>query len=157
MSKQAPLVDDIYLLEKFPGKGGWIYATIPEIAQNPEAPFGWVKVKGSIDGYPLKQYKLMPMGNGQLFLPVKAAIRKQIKKEAGDWVHIVLSLDDSKLEIPQEIIDCFQQEPTEVHEAFKALNEGQQKTYLDWIYAAKREETKAQRIVEMMDQLAKRV
>lgn len=157
MKKESLEVDGHYLLEKFPGKGGWTYAAIPEIAQNPETPFGWVKVKGSIDGYPLKQYKLMPMGKGQLFLPVKAAIRKRIKKEAGDRVHIILSIDESRLEIPQQIIDCFQQEPLEIYQAFQKLTEGQQKTYLDWIYAAKREETKAQRILEMMDQLAKRI
>ena len=28
-----PLVDKEYLLEKYPGKGGWTYARIPEIAQ----------------------------------------------------------------------------------------------------------------------------
>jgi hypothetical protein len=77
---ETPLVNGDYLLQKFPGKGGWTYAAIPEILQNKKNPFGWVKVKGSVDGYELKQYKLMPMGEGRLFLPVKAAIRKKIKK-----------------------------------------------------------------------------
>ena len=27
--KEEPLVDKEYLLEKFPGKGGWTYALIP--------------------------------------------------------------------------------------------------------------------------------
>ena len=29
-----PLVNREYLLEKFPGKGGWTYALIPEILQD---------------------------------------------------------------------------------------------------------------------------
>ena len=29
--KEEPLVDKEYLLEKFPGKGGWTYALIPKI------------------------------------------------------------------------------------------------------------------------------
>ena len=56
-------------------------------------PFGWVKVRGFIDEFELKQYKLMPMGAGKLFLPVNAAIRKKIKKQAGDTVKIVLYPD----------------------------------------------------------------
>ncbi len=48
---EKPLVDKEYLLDKFPGKGGWTYTLIPEIEQDKKAPFGWVKVKGSIDGY----------------------------------------------------------------------------------------------------------
>lgn len=79
-----PLTDKAYLLEKFPGKGGWTYAAIPEIAPDKHAHFGWVRVKGTIDGYKIKGFHLMPMGNGKLFLPVKSEIRKKIKKQAGD-------------------------------------------------------------------------
>ncbi|MFT5385881.1 MAG: hypothetical protein ACI81W_003292, partial [Saprospiraceae bacterium] len=64
MKKEKPLVNKKYLLQRFPGKGGWTFAEIPEILQNKKAPFGWVCVKGFIDDYELKQYKLMPMGNG---------------------------------------------------------------------------------------------
>ena len=89
MALDKPLVNATYLLQKFPGKGGWTYAAIPEIIQDKTKPFGWVTVRGSIDDYELKQYKLMPMGEGRLFLPVKAAVRKAIKKEAGDYVKII--------------------------------------------------------------------
>ena len=78
---EQPLIDEKYLLEKFPGKGGWTYAKIPEILQDKSSPFGWVRVRGSIDGYEIKSYHLMPMGNGNLFLPVKAEIRKKIEKK----------------------------------------------------------------------------
>lgn len=105
--KNTPVVNAKFLLKKFPGKGGWTYTEVPQIKQDKRNPFGWVRVKGSIDGFELSQYKLMPMGNGKLFLPVKAAIRKAIKKEAGDHVSVILHLDDSLLEIPEEIIDCF--------------------------------------------------
>ena len=150
---EKPLVDEKYLLEKFQGKGGWTYAEIPEVLQNKNTPFGWVKVKGSIDDFEFKQYRLMPMGNGRLFLPVKAEIRKKIGKEAGDYVHIVLYADDSKLEIPQEIMECFENESPELLKTFLSFTEGEQKAYLDWIYEAKTDETKARRILKMMDRL----
>ena len=77
MKKGIPLVDNEYILQKFPGKGGWTYAAIPEVLQNKNNPFGWAKVNGTIDGFELKHYKLMPMGNSQLFLPVKSELRKK--------------------------------------------------------------------------------
>ena len=72
LESEKPLVSRNYLLEKYPGKGGWTYAAIPEILQDKKSPFGWVKVRGWIDDFEIKNYKLMPMGNGKLFLPVKA-------------------------------------------------------------------------------------
>lgn len=156
-SEEQPLVDAKYLLQKYPGKGGWTYAAIPEIVQNKKNPFGWVKVRGFIENYELKQHKLMPMGNGQLMLSVKAAIRKKIHKEAGDYVHIILFPDESKLQIPAEIIACFEDEPKKTYAIFCSYTEGEQKAYLDWIYAAKTEETKANRILKMMDRLKKQL
>ncbi|TRX47135.1 DUF1905 domain-containing protein [Fulvivirga sp. M361] len=153
MEKEEPLVNAEYLLQKFPGKGGWTYTEIPEIIQNKKTPFGWVKVKGSIDGYILNQYKLMPMGNGKLFLPVKAEIRKKIGKQAGDHVRVMLLPDESPLKIPKEIILCFENEPRKAYENYLNLTEGEQKTYLDWIYNAKTKDTKADRIIKMMDKL----
>lgn len=157
MVKEDSLVNAKYLMKKFPGKGGWTYVEIPEISQNKNNPFGWVKVKGFIDSYELKQYKLMPMGNERLFLPVKAAIRKVIKKQAGDYVNVILYSDESLLEIPEEILLCFEQESKILYETFMAYTEGERKTYLDWIYSAKTDETKAVRIATMMSRLQKKL
>lgn len=149
---EKPLVHKKYLLEKYPGKGGWTYAAIPEIIQDKKAPFGWVKVKGRIDGYELKNYKLMPMGNNQLFLPVKAAIRKVIKKEAGDLVEVVLYADTAPTETPEEIVICLKETP-DAYKLYFDLTDGERKTYLDWIYSSKKDETKVKRIVQMIDNL----
>ena len=77
---EVPLVDKDYLLERTPGNGGWTYAPIPEVPQDKKAPFGWVKVKGSINGVEIKKHHLMPMGNGELGLSVKAEIRRRFPK-----------------------------------------------------------------------------
>ncbi|MEL6250809.1 MAG: YdeI/OmpD-associated family protein [Bacteroidota bacterium] len=155
MKEENPAVDRECLLKKWPGKGGWTYAEIPEIPQDRKAPFGWVSVKGWIDDFELKRFKLMPMGNGQLFLSVRKEIRKKIGKEAGDTVKLVLWPDLSHLEIPQEIMDCFELEPKKTYENFMKLTEGDRKLYLDWIYDAKKEETKVERIARMMDKVFK--
>lgn len=81
MNRDKPLVSKVVLLEKFPGKGGWTYCRLPEIKPNRKNHFGWLRVKGTIDHFELLGYHLMPMGNGELFLPVRAEIRRQIRKK----------------------------------------------------------------------------
>lgn len=149
---EKPLVNQAYLLQKYPGKGGWTYAEIPGISQDKSAPFGWVRVRGSIDGYPIKQYRLMPMGNGKLFLPVKAEIRKIIGKKEGDYVAVVLYKDESPLEIPEALQLCLLDEPA-AYSAFMALSESAQKKHIDWIFSVKKIETQAERIAECIQML----
>lgn len=156
MKAMKPLVNKKYLLEKFEGKGGWTFARIPEIAQDKKAHFGWVKVKGTIDGFEISKYHLMPMGDGNLFLPVRAEIRKKIKKAAGDMVHVILYPDNEPLEIPEEMLLCIQEEP-EALAFFNSLSESEKKYYIQWIYSAKKEETKVTRMGKCIDRLLKKM
>ena len=151
---EKPLVNKTYLLEKISGKGGWTYAALPEVLQDKNAPFGWVKVKGNIDGFEIKKYHLMPFGNGKLFLPVKAEIRKKIKKQVGDYVHVILYPDNEPLDIPEELLLCIKDD-TEALQFFKTLNESEQHNYVKWIYSAKTEQTKVDRIAKTLDRLVK--
>ncbi len=147
-----PLVNKKYRLEKFHGKGGWTFARIPEILQDKKAHFGWVKVRGTIDGYEIKKYHLMPMGNGKLFLPVKSEIRRKIKKDEGDLVHIILYPDNEPLEVPEEMLICLQDEPQALT-FFNSLSESEQKFYIEWVYSAKKEETKIDRLAKAINRL----
>ena len=154
MQKEVPIVDDIYTLQKFPGKGGWTYASLPHLTQNKKNPFGWLTVKGCIDTYEFKKYKLLPIKGNKLFLPVKASVRKIINKKAGDQVHVILYLDESPLEIPEEFLLCLKDEP-QAYSNFSMLRESEQKAYLDWIYDVKTEKTKVERINNAIQQLIK--
>ena len=152
---EEPLVNQTFQLKKMGGKGGWTYTEIPQIPPDKHAYFNWVKVRGTIDGHEIKQYNLMPMGNGGgLFLPVKASIRKKIKKEAGDWIHVILYADNSTVEIPDEILVCLLDSP-KAHTFFMSLTDNNKKYYIDWIYDAKRLETKVNRIAIMIERLEK--
>lgn len=145
-------MDRDYLLQKFRGKGGWTYALIPEIPMEKRFPFGWMRVTGKIDDYLLDGVKLMPFGNGQLFLPVKTAIRKQIKKEEGDWVKIILFMEEESNVLPEEILDCLKDSPTS-YRRFLELPEWEQKLFLDSISDAQNPDTKVERIVKMIEKL----
>jgi len=155
MSEEKLLIDAELLIQKFPGKGGWTYVALPGLKGDNANPFGWRQVRGRIDQYELKQYKLMPMGNGSLFLPIKAQIRKFIKKGEGDKVRVQIFEDFSAYQVPDEILSIFELIAPELQTTFLQLKGSEQKAYIDWIYEAKSMETKDKRVDLMLKKLTK--
>ena len=153
MEIETPLVDKDYLLLKTEGKGAWTFIEIPEIPM-PKTSFGMLKVKGEIDDYAFSNTELMPIGNGHVGLAVRAEIRKKIKKQAGDIVHIIIYEDKTSLIIPQELLLCLEYEDG-VLEKFEMYTDGQKKAFINWINSAKTEQTKADRIAKTISMIQK--
>jgi hypothetical protein len=149
-----PIFNKKTIIEKYPGKGGWCYVIVTGVPPNKKRKFGFVRVSGTIDDYKLEKYNLMPMKTGTLFLPIKAEIRKAIKKKEGDTIHVILFEDNTPLTIPEELTLCLKEEPKAL-KAFHNLSDAEQKQYLDWIYSAKKEETKIERIANSINKLLK--
>jgi uncharacterized protein YdeI (YjbR/CyaY-like superfamily) len=152
---KKPLIDKTYIIDKFPGKGGWCFVVIKDIPASKKRKGGMVRVTGTIDDFAIEKYNLMPMRDGNLFLPIKAEIRKQIKKKEGDKIHIILHEDNMPLTIPDELQLCFEDEPI-AYGFYQSLTDAEQKQYLDWIYSAKKEETRINRMADAINKLVKK-
>jgi uncharacterized protein YdeI (YjbR/CyaY-like superfamily) len=96
------------------------------------------------------------MGNGNLFLPVKAEIRKAIKKEVGDSVKVVLYASDSSMISNSEIEDCIADVP-DAMAFFKTLNQNQRKLLLAWMAAPTIDEQKVNRINRAISFLSRKI
>jgi hypothetical protein len=73
-------------LQKGDSPGAWTCVVIDDVAER-FGTRGLVKIRGEIDGQSFVG-ALMAQGDGTHRLPVKAALRKTIGKEAGDTVHV---------------------------------------------------------------------
>ncbi|MDX1941798.1 MAG: YdeI/OmpD-associated family protein [Saprospiraceae bacterium] len=152
-----PIIDQHYIIEKRIAQSGfkmseWTYIVLKDFPTELKGRNGNVRVRGWIDAYELKHYNLLPMKEGGMMLPLKAAVRKKIGKGVGDTVHIILYADESPLVIPDDILVCLMDSP-KAYDFFVSLSESNQKYYIDWIEAAKKVETKAERIVKMIERL----
>ena len=142
--KINPIVQRTAIMEQFPYSNGWRFIRIPEAEQPKDVPFGYLGVCGSIDDYEIVSAKLMPMGNGQLFLPVKAAIRKFLKKDTGDKVEVLLYSDTKPIAIDPEITVCLKLMDG-AWEAFNKLPVSKQRIHMEYINQAHTDKSRIKR------------
>ena len=147
-------------LQQFAEKGektGWTYLDIPaaiahEIKPNNKLSF---RVKGFLDGAAINGIALLPMGEGDFILPVKAALRKALGKQKGAMVKMQLEEDKAfKIEMPEDLAACFADEPEALHN-FNRLPKSHQHYYFKWINEAKTEVTRVKRIVATLNASSK--
>jgi hypothetical protein len=139
-------------------KTGWSYIEIPaDIAQqmkpgNKKS----FRVRGMLDALPVSGMALMPMGEGNFIMALKAEVRKGIRKNAGAMLQVRLEEDtDYKVEIPADLQECFDFEP-DAFEFFNTLAKSHRDYFIKWIDSAKTRETREKRIVNTVNAMLRK-
>lgn len=115
---------------------------------------GMVKVKALFDGKAEYRGIMSNMGTGCHILILTQEVRRKLGKSFGDPVLVELEHDLEKREvlIPGEVQNLLNEYP-EAQAFFEKLSHTHRKEYINWITSAKREETRAKRMVEFIEKL----
>lgn len=137
-------------------KTGWTYVLVPqEIAQQikPDTKKSF-RVKGTLDNLAIQSVALLPMGGGDFILVLNAAMRKQLKQPVGSTILIQLEEDTTPLTLPEDLLECLEDEP-HAKANFFALPPSHRQYYGRWIEEARTEATRTKRIAQTITALAK--
>lgn len=139
-------------------KTGWSYIRISaaqarELKPDNRKSF---RVKGKLDDLPIAGVALLPMGEGDFIMALKADIRKKLRKQKGDSLTVQLEVDTKKIEPPKDLLECLADEPKAM-EYFKSLPKSHQNYFGNWIKSAKTAETRARRIARVVDAMLKKL
>jgi len=138
------------MIRKFKDNGdktNWTYILIKsEVAEelNPGVKKTF-RVRGTLDNVEIAQIALLPAGEGDFMLPLKAAMRKQLQKTAGATLKVKIAVEASKPPMDAELIQCLKDEP-EAWEQFSTLAPSHQRYFSNWVASGKTDTTRAKRI-----------
>ncbi|MET3978789.1 hypothetical protein ABIB62_001359 [Mucilaginibacter sp. UYP25] len=141
-------------------KTGWTFVIVPSDVAQQILPGNKrsMRVRGWLDEYPVAGMSLMPVGGGDSILALKAEIRKAIRKESGAMLRLRLEHDkDFKIEIPDDLQECFDYELPEAFAYFDSLSKSHQGYFIKWITDAKTVETRASRIAKTLSAAVRRM
>lgn len=151
---ESLLLDTEVLLEKMQMKGGWTYALLPDVLKSGKKNFGWAKVNAFIDDYELKNASLMPIKGGRLFIAVKAEIRKQIGKEAGDTVRIKLYGNKPPEAISNDDFFTALKDDPDAYARFHKFPPKEQQAWVGWIFAGNNTDDIVERMATAIGDIA---
>ena len=139
-------------------KTGWSYIEIPaDIAQqlkpgNKKS----FRVRGMLDALPVRGMALMPMGDGNFIMALKAGVRKALHKNKGAMLHVALEEDiDFRIDMPDDLKECFDFEP-EAFDFYNTLPKSHRDYFIKWINDSKTNETRAKRIVNTVNAMLRK-
>ena len=115
---------------------------------------GMVKVKALFDGKAEYRGIMSNMGTGCHILILTQEVRRKLGKSFGDSILVELEHDLEKREVvvPEDVQNVLSEYP-EAQAFFEKLSYTHRKEYINWITSAKREETRAKRMVEFIEKL----
>ncbi len=112
------------------------------------------RVKGRLDDYAFRGMALIPMGEGDFIMALKAEIRKVIRKGKGAAVKVQLEVDTVLLKPPKDLMECLADEPKALA-FFNTLAPSHRNYFGKWVDSAKTDPTRARRIADTVTAMSK--
>jgi Domain of unknown function (DUF1905)/Bacteriocin-protection, YdeI or OmpD-Associated len=137
-------------------KTGWSYIKIPAAVAGKLKPGNKksFRVKGLLDDHPIQKVALIPMGEGDFIMALKASLRKTIRKNKGARLKVQLEVDNAEIKPPADLLECLADEPKAM-EFFRKLAKSHQNYFGNWVRSAKTDATRAKRIAQAVNAMAK--
>ncbi len=142
------------IIEKYGENGektGWCYIILPpnEIRKIYTKDKKSFRVKGLIDSLSIEKTALLPAKDGHYILPINAKIRKAIRKNAGQKVHINFSCDTSILPINNDLTTCLEMDQS-LKDKFEKRTKAEQHYLNKWVNESKTTVTLEKRITSIL-------
>jgi hypothetical protein len=138
-------------------KTGWSYIRVPAAVAEKLMPGNRksFRVKGMLDGLAIEKMALLPMGEGDFIMALKASIRKILRKQKGDSLRVELEVDKTVIKPPKDLMECLADEP-EALAYFKTLPKSHQNYFGNWVREAKTDGTRTKRLASVVMAMVRR-
>jgi hypothetical protein len=139
-------------------KTGWTYIRVPAALAGKLMPGNKksFRVKGKLDELVVEKVALLPMGEGDFIMALKANIRKTLRKQKGDSLRVELEVDKAVIKPPKDLMECLSDEP-EALAYFSSLPKSHQNYFGNWVREAKTEGTRTKRLVSVVTAMTRRL
>lgn len=147
------------------GGRGWTFLTLPDSASAKLPSRGMVSITGAINAVPFRA-TLQPDGRGGHWLKIDPALRRAIRAatgapalKPGDSVTLEIAPVPTDQEpepiVPPELRKALAAATKKARDAWSDITPVARRDFIHWITSAKHAETRARRIVNACDMLAK--
>ena len=139
-------------------KTGWTYIEIPAELANKIYPDNKksFRVKGRLDALEISGIALIPMGEGDFIMALKADVRKKLKKIHGAPLQVEIEHDKAEYQLDADFVECLEDD-FNAKKYFYAQPKSHQNYFSKWIESAKTHETKAKRIAKAVSALSRKM
>jgi hypothetical protein len=136
-----------------PARGGGAFVSLPAEVLARLGAGTRLRVHGTLNGVGFRS-STMPAGGGAACLGVHKATREAAGAAFGETVVVEIEVDDAprEAELPAELAGALAKEPS-LQAAFEGLAPSRRRELASSVAEAKREDTRARRVVRIVEQL----
>ena len=114
------------------------------------------RIKGTMDDVRFERLVCYPSKEGHFIIALNAELRKKLGKKEGAQLLVKFELDKSEALKSQELLDCLKEEPAALKQ-FNSLLLSHQNYFHRYVFTAKGADTRAGRIVNVINAMYKKM